>query len=162
MRYNGDFPSGTLQVLPVIKKFEEEAKLLILDGLLERFGFIDHSLNPDLDDIMIHFNKEGNIFLIALVNKELVATGALTKESERVGRVERMSVKRQYRRQGVGKRILQSIESYARSLDYTKLVLETNNNWESALHFYSINGYHSYLNDGQRTHLEKSISERGL
>ena len=157
MRNYGRSHHSKLQILPIDKKFEEEAKLLILDGLLERFGFVDHSLNPDLDNITKNYIKEGSTFLVALLDKELVATGALTKEGEQVGRVERMSVKRKYRRQGVGKSMLLAIESHAKSLSYRKLVLETNNDWDSAIKFYSINGYRSDLKDGQYTHFKKYI-----
>ncbi|MFG6117738.1 GNAT family N-acetyltransferase [Thalassobacillus sp. B23F22_16] len=157
MRGIKDPRPSQLQVIPITTKFEEEAKLLVLDGLLEHFGFIDHSLNPDLDAIMTHYNKEGSVFLIAIVNQELVATGAITRESGQLGRVERMSVKRNYRRQGVGRLMLQSIEWYAKAIGYTRLVLETNKDWESALSFYSSNGYKIYQNDSRRSHFEKNI-----
>ncbi|WP_028782405.1 GNAT family N-acetyltransferase [Thalassobacillus devorans] len=149
--------SGKLQVLPINKNFEEEAKQLILDGLAERFGYLDHSLNPDLDDIMTHYNKKGSVFLIAIVNKDLVATGAITKENDQLGRVERMSVKRNYRRKGVGKLMLQSLEWYAKTLGYNRLVLETNKGWTSALNFYSNHGFTVYRNDTRRSHFEKNI-----
>ncbi|MFD2924052.1 hypothetical protein ACFS6F_09945 [Halobacillus naozhouensis] len=67
--------TGSIEILPIAKSFEEKARGLILDGLLERFGYIDVTLNPDLKDIMSTYHNIGHVFL---VGEELVATGVLT------------------------------------------------------------------------------------
>ncbi|MGM0828772.1 MAG: hypothetical protein ACQEU4_11140 [Bacillota bacterium] len=38
-------------ITPIEKHQCQAAKDVILSGFLERFGFIDHSLNPDIHDI---------------------------------------------------------------------------------------------------------------
>ncbi|MEW9109908.1 MAG: hypothetical protein AB2374_11215 [Cytobacillus gottheilii] len=38
-----------MKIIEITKSYEMEAKALILDGFLERFGFIDQNLNPDLE-----------------------------------------------------------------------------------------------------------------
>lgn len=147
----------SLDIQPLHEAVEDEARHLILAGFLERFGFIDQSLNPDLKDMMGTYNKEGNGFFVALAEGELVATGAVTREDHRVGRIERMSVKGTYRRKGIGQRMLAKLEEAARSSNYERLVLETNNSWESAIQLYTSNGYHLVWDDGQRYHFEKTL-----
>jgi hypothetical protein len=85
-----------LMTFKMTKKYEAAAKELILEGFLERFGFIDHSLNPE-NNITETYNKEGSLFLIGLIEEQLVCTGALTKESGDTCRLQRMSVKLAFR-----------------------------------------------------------------
>ncbi|MBX0356823.1 GNAT family N-acetyltransferase [Halobacillus sp. Nhm2S1] len=147
----------TLDILPLHKAVEDDARNLILAGFFERFGFIDHSLNPDLKDMMGTYGKDGHVFYVAFENDEMVATGAVTKENHRVGRIERMSVKRTFRRKGIGQRMLAKLEDAARSSQYERLVLETHNTWESAVRLYTSNGYYLLSDDGQRYHFEKNL-----
>lgn len=146
-----------LDIQPLHKEVEEEARNLILAGFLERFGFIDHSLNPDLNDMVGTYGKEGHMFFVAFVGGELVATGAVTKEDHQVGRIERMSVKGTYRRMGIGQRMLAKLEDAARTCKYDTLVLETYNSWENAVRLYTSNGYHLVSDDGRRYHFEKRL-----
>lgn len=151
--------SRSLEILPLYKAVEDEARDLILAGFLERFGFIDHSLNPDLKDLMGSYTKEGHVFFVALDDGELVATGAVTKEDHRMGRIERMSVKSSYRRKGIAQRMLAKLEDSARFCKYERLVLETHNSWESAIRLYTSNGYHLIADDGKRSHFEKVLGD---
>ena len=151
--------SKTLDNLRIIKitgEYEEMARNLVLEGLLERFGFIDHSYNPDLKDILKTYGTDGTLFLIGFIREELICTGALTKEKEDTGRIQRMSVKKKYRRQGVANRMIKELELLAKEMGYKKIVLETNNNWISAIKFYRKNGYVEYHNDGECTHFIKT------
>ena len=52
------------------------ARRLILEGLGEHFGFIDESLNPDLDDVMKSYVIPGHVFIVAHIGQDLVGTGA--------------------------------------------------------------------------------------
>nr|WP_080844174.1 GNAT family N-acetyltransferase [Cytobacillus gottheilii] len=146
-----------LKIIEMTKSYEMEAKALILDGFLERFGFIDHNLNPDLNHIYEHYCLDGSVFLIGLLHNELVCTGALTKEAEGTGRIQRMSVKRTLRGKGLAKKMLKALEQKALNLHYSKLVLETNRNWESAINLYKSNGYSLEEEENQFVHLYKML-----
>jgi hypothetical protein len=69
-----------IKIVPISKDRETAAKELILNGFQERFGFIDHSLNPDLNCLTETYNAEGALFLAGLIDNELVCTGAITNE----------------------------------------------------------------------------------
>jgi hypothetical protein len=65
-------------ILPFKAEDQAEAKNLILAGMGEHFGEIDHSLNPDLNDIAASY--AGAIFLVAWCENRIVGTGALVRD----------------------------------------------------------------------------------
>jgi GNAT superfamily N-acetyltransferase len=127
----------------VIRPFRVEdqdaANSLILAGLVEHWGWLDPTMNPDLDDIASTYAD--GVFLVALQGGQVVGTGALVPEAEGVGRIVRMSVHTHLRRQGVGARILQHLCEFARQAGYQQLVLETTSTWEDAVAFYEKHGF---------------------
>ena len=56
-----------------IRSFEvgdqEQARWLILEGLGEHFGYIDETLNPDLDDILHNYIIPGHDFVVACMGR---------------------------------------------------------------------------------------------
>jgi ribosomal protein S18 acetylase RimI-like enzyme len=86
----------------------------------------------------------------------VVCTGALAMADDSTGRIERMSVKKAFRKRGLGKRLMRELEILAQKR-YQELILETNNDWISAISFYSSNGYTIYLNDDECTHFVKKL-----
>lgn len=147
----------SIQITPVTAQLEEAARQLILDGLEERFGFLDHSFNPDLKNIIRNYSQEGGVFLVGLQNNIVVCTGALTKEDSTSGRIQRMSVKKSHRRSGLAKLMMQALEKEASLQGYGKLVLETNNEWHSATEFYGKMGYQVDWKDEERSHFLKEF-----
>lgn len=147
----------SIQILSVTEQYEEAARQLILDGLEERFGFLDHSFNPDLRNIIQNYSQDGDVFLISLRDNKVVCTGALTKEGATAGRIQRMSVKQSHRRSGLAESMLRKLEETARQLGYKALVLETNNEWHSAIDFYKKMGYQVDWKDEERSHFLKVL-----
>ncbi|XKE94660.1 GNAT family N-acetyltransferase [Metaplanococcus flavidus] len=146
-----------MQIIPVTEQYEAAARQLILDGLEERFGFLDHSFNPDLRNIIQNYSQDGGVFLIGLEDNKVVCTGALTKESATAGRIQRMSVKKSHRRGGLAESMLRKLEETARQQGYKELVLETNNEWHSAIEFYKKMGYGVDWKDAERSHFLKLL-----
>lgn len=146
-----------IQIQPITKGFEEEARELVLKGLEERFGFIDPAYNPDLKSILNSYSQEGAVFLVGIYDCQVICTGAISYEASGVGRVERMSVIKEYRRVGVAKIMMDCLEVWAKLEGYQQLVLETNNNWHSAVEFYKNRQYNLYLDDGNCSHFSKHL-----
>ncbi|MGM0885082.1 MAG: GNAT family N-acetyltransferase [Bacillota bacterium] len=136
---------------------QAKARAIILAGLEERFGVLDHQFNTDLEDIIENYINQNYVFLIGTVSDCPVCTGALIKETEDVGRVVRMSVLNQYRRKGIASIMLQRLEERARLCGYKKIVLETTNTWKDAEVFYLKNGFSEYYRDDEEVHLEKYL-----
>ena len=128
-----------LWIRPFVPTDQSVAKALILAGMEEHWGFVDLTLNPDLDDIA-HSYADG-IFLTAWLDDKLVGTGALVPESLGVVRIVRMSVAKEYRRCGVGQAILQRLCVQARMDGCHQIVLETTATWTGAIKFYSTYGF---------------------
>lgn len=118
-------------------------RALILDGLASRFGFADPSLTPDLDDIGSYYVGRGDTVLVAVAEETIVGCGMLIREegSETVGRIVRMSVGADQQGQGLGRQIGQALLAAARQRGFTQVLLETNDDWHSALRLYAALGF---------------------
>ena len=114
-------------------------RALVLAGLEEHWGWLDLTLNPDLDDIAATYR--GGVFLTAWLEGDLVGTGALLPAGPGVYQVARMSVVQRLRGHGLGRRILSCLEEHARGAGAARLVLETTATWEDAVAFYLRCGY---------------------
>jgi putative acetyltransferase len=115
-------------------KDQKEAKNLVLAGLVEHWGFLDPTLNPDLNDIAATYAD--GIFLVAWQEGKIVGTGALLPRSHDTAEIMRMSVTSTLRRSGLGSAILQRLCDYAQTKGYHKLELETTCTWQEVIAFY--------------------------
>lgn len=79
--------------------------------------------------------------MVGLLRKEVVCSGALITINENTGRIVRMSVKNEYRRNGYASRIIEALEERARVRGYSKIMLKTIHHWSDAVGFYSAKGY---------------------
>ncbi len=80
-------------------------------------------------------------FLVAFVDGEPVACGALKAISPRVGSLKRMWVSDAVRGLGIGRRMLEALEAHARELGLTNLRLETNRTLQEAIRLYRSAGF---------------------
>lgn len=80
-------------------------------------------------------------FLVASVDGEPVACGAVKRMAPGIGYLKRMWVAESARGLGFGRRMLAALESQARELGFTTLRLETNRVLREAIHLYRSAGY---------------------
>jgi|TARA_Y100000310_G_C20518796_1_gene732598 GNAT superfamily N-acetyltransferase len=131
--------SAAMTIVPFSARMQREAEKLVVDGLVERWGFNDPEKNPDLRDISDAYR--GGEFFVGLLDGRIVATGAVVQESHSVARIMRMSVVRELRGEGLGKAMLTHLEQVARSRGCHTSVLETTADWSDAINFYRSQGY---------------------
>jgi N-acetylglutamate synthase-like GNAT family acetyltransferase len=112
---------------------------LILDGLIEHWGFLDDTKNPDLDNIQSFYQNA--TFLVAHLDNEIVGCGALVPHQDGVAEIVRMSIHTSHRRCGLGSQILKSLLEAARQQGFSKVILETTATWNDAIEFYLRNGF---------------------
>ena len=126
-----------------IKLFKNEdqdaVRKLILDGLAEHWGEIDPALNPDLNDIGASYND--GTFLVAWLDGEVIGSGAWIPRSNQIVEIVRMSVGPEFRRRGIGRRILERLCEQARDAGYKRIVLETTSAWTDSIEFYKRSGF---------------------
>lgn len=130
-------------------------KELILAGLKEHWGFLDQTLNPDLNDIASTYAQ--GLFLTAWQDEQLAGTGALLPAGESCFQVVRMSVEKRWRRQGLGQQILAGLEAGAMRQGARRLILETTSEWAKVIQFYLNSAYQiTHSKDGD-TYFEKIL-----
>lgn len=124
-----------------------QVRRLILEGLGEHFGFIDETINPDLDDIQKTYIDSGGSFFVAVDGEEIVGTGCLMPISKTEGRIVRMSTAKGHRRKGIGSDILQAIMKEAQRQKMKSIVIVTEPHWKDAVGFYRSRGFVPYGGD---------------
>ncbi|TMU85028.1 GNAT family N-acetyltransferase [Bacillus sp. BHET2] len=144
-------------ITPIEKHQSEQAKNVILSGFLERFGFIDHTLNPDILDITLEYDGTQHHFFVGKEKDNIICTGAIRKETEDTYQIVRMSVLSPFRKRGLGRIMLKFLEEKAHTLGARKLNLETNKKWADAIQFYKKNGYIYKEEDEMSCYFEKEI-----
>ena len=128
-----------IEIRPFRPEDQAAVEALVLDGLVEHWGFLDESKNPDLEDIPAAYAN--GTFLVAWMDNEIVGTGATLHRSKTTVEVVRMSVSAQFRRQGVGVMILDELCNAAIRNGYQKVVLETTKTWQGVIQFYQQYGF---------------------
>lgn len=124
------------------KKDQSRAQNVILNGLKEYWGFIDTSLNPDVYDIKKAYVKEGSAFIVVELGQKIIGTGGLkrTEDTDMVQMV-RVSVDKNYRRQGIAKKIVTHLLSQAVTMGYKKVLVETTKTWKIPRALYNDVGF---------------------
>ncbi len=115
---------------PTLRAFtpadQDAARALILAGLGERFGFIDETRNPDIDDIAAQYLAQGRRFLVAELAGTLVGTGGLLLEPDGSCQLVRVSVRHDLRRQGIARLLVTALLAEARACGRRRVWVETN------------------------------------
>ena len=136
---------------------QQAVRALILAGLEEHWGFLEESKNPDLEDIT---NAYANgVFLVAWFNNEPVGTGAYLPRSKSVVEIVRMSVVKEMRRRGIGRKILAELCQRARLAGYKRAILETTRTWKEAIAFYDHFGFNFTHYQGEDAYFSLNLTK---
>ncbi len=126
---------------------QSEVKALVLAGLVEHWGVLDPTKNPDLEDITTTY--AGATFLVARHADRIIGTGALVPRTESTAEVVRMSVAADCRRRGIGNTLLHALVAHARQAGFRRVFLETTDTWQEVIAFYLRFGFHiTHYKDG--------------
>ncbi|HSK71846.1 MAG TPA: GNAT family N-acetyltransferase [Pyrinomonadaceae bacterium] len=108
------------------------------------------------------FNKIDRIrhAVVAYQDGQAVGCGAIKEYAENAAEVKRMFVKPEWRGQGIAKRILAELESWAAELNYSECILETGKKQPEAIGLYQKSGYQIIPNYGQYEGVENSVCMR--
>jgi DNA-binding MarR family transcriptional regulator/predicted GNAT family acetyltransferase len=80
-------------------------------------------------------------FLVAIIDGEVVAGGAVKRIARDMGSIKRMWVSETVRGLGIGRRMLEALEQQARELGFRTVRLETNGALKEAIQLYRTAGY---------------------
>jgi GNAT superfamily N-acetyltransferase len=126
-------------VEPFASSDQLEVRGLILSYLADRFGALDPTLKPDLDDIAASYTN-GHV-LVARLDGRVAGTGILVPQADGSAEIKRMCVARDVRRRGVGSRILHALIEQAGRDGVRRIVVYTATAWADAVSFYSGAGF---------------------
>ena len=129
-----------LIIRPFAATDQDAARWLILEGLGGHFGFIDETMNPDLDDIASTFPD--GVFLVAEIDGVIVGTGGLMVRDDGRCQIVRMSTRPAHRRQGVASALLSQLIALANERRAPSVFLATDLDWSDAVGLYVSAGFH--------------------
>jgi GNAT superfamily N-acetyltransferase len=87
------------------------------------------------------FESPDGAFLIAYVDDEAVGCGGFKRLDPDTAEIKRMFVAQKVRGRGLGRRLLEELESGARAAGYTRIQLDTGDRLPAAIHLYRSAGY---------------------
>ncbi|KAF0114042.1 MAG: transcriptional regulator MarR family [Rhodobacteraceae bacterium] len=109
--------------------------------LAERIPGIDATHVPDPDPEAYAFRPPKGIFLIARDGDTVLGCVSLKTVEPGLGEVKRLWVAPEARGQGLARRLMAEVESFARSAGLTHLRLDTNNALTEAIALYRTSGW---------------------
>jgi len=96
--------------------------------------------DDDLQEIAKLYSGRGK-FWVALDNGRVVGTVGIRDFGEKLAKLRRMFVQKEYRGTGLGQRLLDTALQFACDMGYTKITLNTHKNMKRAHHFYKKNNF---------------------
>ena len=150
------------------KSDSERALKFITDIIVNEFKFRleFNCLDSDLLCIEKHYNKsDGGCFWVAqeTIHKQIIGTTGIRnlKQYTSTCELKRMYVLKEYRRLGIGGKMLETAIDFAKSIGYSRIVLDSSKYLEGARALYLKNGFIDIAryNDNQRADIfmEKSL-----
>lgn len=113
--------------------------------------------DPELDCLSQYYARQPHerIYLIAATDAGEVVGGigmSLFTGFPRCGEIQKLYVSEENKRQGIGQRLLEAIECYARDKQFQRLYLETHTNLQAAVRLYERNGYQKISQPAEVVH----------
>ena len=104
--------------------------------------YIDRSLSEDLADIPSNYqNQSSNNFWVADLAGQVKGMVGIQQRSEAEAELRRMSVARDARRQGIGWKLLVTVEDFCREHGYSQIFLTTVSQLVPAISMYQKYGF---------------------
>jgi len=133
---------------------------------LKQFGAkADPFHDNDLDDIENKYINNKGDFIVGILNKEIVAMGAIRQVSNQRGEIKRIRVRRDCQQGGYGQMILSKLMEIAAKLGYTELCLDTVANNTPAQRLFEKNGFrethHQKVGYYDIVFYERKINKKG-
>ena len=123
---------------------------------------LDHELWNELKEDQATYDQYNKVpdlktAVILYANGQPVACGCFKRFEEGVVEIKRMFVQKAHRGQGLSKKVLYELETWAIEEGYRHAVLETSVHFKTAISLYTSNGYRVIPNYGQYAGLEESV-----
>ncbi len=125
-----------IKITTYSKKFHQDTVNLILEIYEKELKFTGYN-RPDLQNIEKNYLKnDKSNFWIALDNNEVIGTIGILKKHTDLAYIKRLTVKKKYRGQGIGNKLLQTAISFAQKQNFKTLYAGTVKENPAAIEFY--------------------------
>ncbi len=139
-----------IKIIPYSEKYKEDVIRLILNIWENEFDYKGLE-RPDIHNISDVYQKnEDSNFWIAVYENELVGTVGLVKKTNGVAHLKRMAVKKEFRKQGLGDSLLQTVLRFARKHNFKTIYAGMVPENTKAITFYKKHGFeeNSFVPEG--------------
>ncbi|RAS93112.1 GNAT family acetyltransferase [Bacillus cereus] len=130
-----------MHIQPIENLMKYEFKYLVQESKEEGFNFLKKLIN-EYENKLNTFNKTGECLYGIFQGEKLIGIGGLNEdpytENNKIGRLRRFYISKDYRRIGLGKVLLNQLLSYAEK-NFKVVVLHTDTKQGDA--FYTANGF---------------------
>jgi len=111
-------------------------------GMEDLFAsYIQMALDEEIDHISEYYGRPGFGFWVAEIDGTVAGMVGLERLEDGEAEVRRMYVAAEFRRRGLGRRLLAHVEDRARDLGYARMVLSTSALQPQAKALYEVSGY---------------------
>ena len=100
--------------------------------------------NADVYSIHEHYIRTGGEVWVVELEADIVGFGCLRLVNSSTAEIKRVRINHQHRGRGLGKSIIKQIENYCASSNISKILVDTDDRFESAKSMYSGMGYIVY------------------
>lgn len=130
-----------MQIIPYNSKYREQVVALILDVYENELGFLGFE-RPDIYKIQkIYLEEPRSGFWLAMENEEIVGTVGVLAKSAELAYLKRLVVKKEFRNQKVGKKLLRTALDFAREKAFRMIYAGTVKENPQAIEFYKSQGF---------------------
>jgi len=119
-----------------------EAKEIILE-YADRLG-IDlcfQNFDSEINNLQEMYSEPTGGLILAVINDKIIGVAGIRKFENDVCELKRMYVKKDYRKSGIGKQILEYAMELAKKLNYNKIRLDTHESMKPAIKLYMDYGF---------------------
>jgi GNAT superfamily N-acetyltransferase len=111
-------------------------------GMEELFAsYIQLALDEEINDIQGYYGRPGHGFWVAEIDGVVAGMVGLEDVGKGAAEVRRMYVAAEFRRNGIGRKLLRFVEDKARAMGYERMVLSTSALQPQAKALYEVAGY---------------------
>jgi ribosomal protein S18 acetylase RimI-like enzyme len=146
------FPKSVLHIRTFQPEDAEAVRQLFINGQLdfaqgthleeEVRRYIQRSLADDLANVPGHYlTRPGDNFWVAEVNSRVKGMVGVQRRSNEEAELRRISVAGDSRRQGIGRRLLETVEDFCQGLGYRRISLSTVTQLQPAIAMYRSYGF---------------------
>lgn len=130
-----------IKIVTYNEKYKDDTIRLILDVYDNELDFKGYE-RPDIYDITNYYlKKPNNNFWIALDKNKLVGTVGIFGKTKKLAYLKRLIITKEYRHQGLGKKLLQTAIDFAKTHGYTTIYAGTVKENPNAISFYEHYGF---------------------